>query len=255
MGVSFDRPTGGFSRRRSAWSRTATGFSCLLRAVTTALLVVYGGQATAAEFAANGYSFSDELGDFRILGVSGTGSKADPFVVDEELFGIGPVILVIRRLSAGSKTNDVTGGTLATFHLVKRVHNRSRGIWIGFDMELQEIRNRPSIYGDGLSFGQSTRKANTIRSDRFARTVRRYEPYDQLSFEAGHVDPDEIALFRLHITDLTPVSEFFLMQNPQTLYASRRRRRAAVDRSARSGLAEMRRRACGLCGYSRPVTN
>lgn len=45
------------------------------------------------------YSFSDELGGFHITGVSGSGSKDDPFVVTEELNSATPVTLTIRAVA------------------------------------------------------------------------------------------------------------------------------------------------------------
>ena len=45
---------------------------------------------------AGAYSFSDELGGFRIAGVCGTGTKDDPIVITEELNSAVPVTLVIR---------------------------------------------------------------------------------------------------------------------------------------------------------------
>ena len=41
--------------------------------------------AAGAEFSAGGYSFSDELGGFRLLSASGTGTSDDPIVVREEI--------------------------------------------------------------------------------------------------------------------------------------------------------------------------
>ena len=59
--------------------------------------------ASAAEFAAGGYSFSDELGGFRLLSASGTGTPDDPIVVVEEIAEAAPVVLVIRRLSGSER--------------------------------------------------------------------------------------------------------------------------------------------------------
>ena len=42
--------------------------------------------AKAAEFAAGEFIFSDELGGFRILSVSGTGTPSDPIVLEEEIY-------------------------------------------------------------------------------------------------------------------------------------------------------------------------
>ncbi len=52
--------------------------------------------ASAETRAAGGLTFSDELGGFRLISVSGTGSILDPIVIVEEITGVGPTILVIR---------------------------------------------------------------------------------------------------------------------------------------------------------------
>lgn len=176
--------------------------------------------ARAAEFSANGFSFSDELGGFRLLGVSGAGALADPFLIEEEFLSIEPVVLVIRRLDTGAENGGVRPGFWTSFHLTKRVHNMTGGVWIGFDMELQEKHRKPSVYGDGLSFQQGAANPNKSFSDRFRTAIRRFEPYDQIRFDAGHVNPGDKALFTIHITDPTPVAKFFLVQSPRTLYAN-----------------------------------
>ena len=47
-------------------------------------------------WATGAYSFSDELGGFRITGASGIGTKEDPLVITEELNSATPVTLTIR---------------------------------------------------------------------------------------------------------------------------------------------------------------
>src|SRR5215467_16246156 len=75
------------------------------------------GAAVAAPISAGGLTFSDELGGFSILGVSGSGSLADPFVVVEELHSADEAVLVIRGLTAnfGNKivTQHLTGFAIA----------------------------------------------------------------------------------------------------------------------------------------------
>ncbi len=175
--------------------------------------------AFAGVFEAGGFSFSDELGGFRILGASGTGAIDDPIVVEEELYDTGPVILVIRRLFKDGDNPWGRNGVWTAFHLEKRVHNRSRVVWSGFEVELQEIRDRPSVYGDGLSFDQGAVTPHSVMSDRFAHSKRMLEPYDRIRFSAGFLDPNGTARFKMHITDPTPADEFFLLQNPQLLFA------------------------------------
>jgi hypothetical protein len=176
--------------------------------------------ASAAEFAAGGYSFSDELGGFRLLSASGTGTPDDPIIVIEEIAEAAPVVLVIRRLVGPA----APGVRHTQFTLEKTVVNRSERIWGGFEVALQEILRRPSTYGDGLSFNQYGAEAPDVASDSFADNNRLFEPDDRIRFENGHVDPGATARFRVTITDPTPTAEFYLVQDPQLLSAGLPRR-------------------------------
>jgi hypothetical protein len=171
--------------------------------------------AEAAEFSAGGYSFSDELGGFRLLSATGVGTPDNPIVVVEEIAEAAPVVLVIRRLSGAS----APGVRHTQFTLEKTVVNRSERVWGGFEVALQEILRRPSTYGDGLSFNQYGARAPDVASDSFADNNRLFEPDDRIRFEKGHVDPEATARFRITITDPTPIAEFYLVQDPQILSA------------------------------------
>ncbi len=176
--------------------------------------------ASAAPFTTGGFTFSDELGGFRLLSVSGTGSADDPIIVEEELTGTGPVVLVIRRNVVREPTDPwARNGVWTAIYLTKVIRNRSRRIWAGFELELQEELHQPSIYGDGLSFDQGRAVPVEIASDAFARNHRLFEPYDRIRFEDGSVDPDGSVTLEIHITDPTPVREFYLVQDPQILFA------------------------------------
>jgi hypothetical protein len=173
--------------------------------------------AGAAEVSASGYTFSDELGGFRLISASGTGTPDDPIVVREELLDVAPVTLVIRNPDRADMR-----GTIATSELtlVKEVVNRSKRVWAGFEFELQEVLGKPSNYGDGLSFKQFAAKPPDVASDTFAKNERMFEPYDRIEFQDGHVDPDAMATFRVTITDPTPTAEYYLVQDPKLLSAS-----------------------------------
>jgi len=171
--------------------------------------------ARAAEFIAGGYSFSDELGGFRLLSASGSGAPDDPIRVVEEIAEAAPVTLVIRRL----RLEGLPRVQHTQFTLEKTVVNRSERIWGGFEIALQEILKRPSTYGDGLSFNQFGARAPDVAADSFADNNRIFEPDDRIRFERGHVDPGATARFRITITDPTPVAEFYLVQDPQLLSA------------------------------------
>jgi hypothetical protein len=171
---------------------------------------------SAAEFSTGGYSFSDELGGFRLLGASGSGTPDDPFVVKEELIEVAPVTLVIRNHER-FKFRGGIGQTEIT--LVKEVKNASIRVWAGFEVELQEKRGEPSDYGDGLSFKQFGAKPPDVASDTFMLNERLFEPADRIEFRDGHVDPEATATFRVTITDPTPAAEFYLVQDPKLLSA------------------------------------
>lgn len=187
----------------------------LLPLIVAGLALAGAGVATlsAAEFSAGGYSFSDELGGFRLLSASGKGTPGDPIVVREELFAVAPVTLVIRNRER-LLTHRGVGAELT---LVKEVVNRSERVWAGFEIELQEILGKPSDYGDGLSFKQFAAKPPDVASDVFAKNERTFEPSDRIEFRDGHVDPDGSAAFRVTITDPTPVAEYYLVQDPKIL--------------------------------------
>ncbi len=191
--------------------------TCSLLPQLAALIAAAGfaSVAAGAEFFAGEYSFSDELGSFRLLSASGLGTSDDPVVVVEEFPSVGPVTLVIRRHNrSGAEARPTQALTL-----VKRVLNRSNRVWDGFEMELQEILGKPSPYSDGLSFKQFGASPTDVESDAFSMNERRFEPYDRITFQGGSVDPGETVTFRVTITDPTPVREFYLVQDPNLVSA------------------------------------
>ena len=176
-----------------------------------------GASLRAAEFSAGGYSFSDELGGFRLLSAAGSGTPDDPIVVKEEFVDVAPVTLVIRNHQFLWKRGGIGQSQLT---LVKQVKNASNRIWAGFEIELQEARGEPSDYGDGLSFKQFAVEAPDVASDVFMQNERLFEPADRIEFRNGHVDPDASVMFRVTITDPTPAAEFYLVQDPKLLSSS-----------------------------------
>lgn len=193
--------------------------SRLVGTAALALVALANGGAGADEWRAGEYVFSDRAGGFEILSVTGSGTRDDPIVVEEILETSDPVTLIIRRNPPDGAQPPMSNGR--ALHLVKQVHNRSGRVWAGFEMELQEIRGRPSVYRDGLSFDQGRQEEAAIGSDRFARHRRIFEPFDRILFYGGFVDPAERSGFALTITDPTPTKEFYLLQHPQLLFSSR----------------------------------
>jgi hypothetical protein len=178
-------------------------------------LICGAGAADDGRFYAGSYSFSDELGGFRITDISGTGSTADPIVLKEELSSASAVTLVIRAarpLRPYGEAGEYANGFL---HLRGIVHNGSGLGWVEFEFELQEQLGRPSDFGDGLSFNQRKLGDEGLQSDRFSDYHRDYEPYDRLLFREGHVDPRSFATFGFFISDFTPDPVFYLRQDPR----------------------------------------
>lgn len=193
----------------------------LHRRIAATIAVAVGAGCTVAPGAAvelftGGYSFSDELGGFRLVSVSGSGTPDDPIVIVEEILEVAPITLVIRNHNFGGGSLRAVESQLT---LVKRVGNLSNRVWAGFEMELQEIQKKPSTYGDGLSFKQFAAMPPDVSSDSFADNERMFEPSDRIEFLNGSVDPGAAADFKVTITDPTPIPEFYLVQDPKLLAA------------------------------------
>lgn len=192
----------------------------ILLAVLAVLAVSMPNPAFAADptwHRAGGFEFSDRLGGFRILSVSGTGTISDPIVIDQDLGGPGPFVITIRNAKLATGTPI---GPILRLWIVSRVRNAAAGVWVGFDVELQEILRKPSDYWDGLSFDQ-TRKVDgrDFHSDRFREGERIAEPHDRVRFKNGHVDSGTAVQFSFVITDMTPRDEFYLLQEPVLLFS------------------------------------
>lgn len=188
-----------------------------------ALLVTITSNAAAASLEAGGYLFSDEQGGFRLISAMGTGSRDDPVVLVEEFTSSGPVTLTIRRLPhIFDPKKPIPPDPTVNIAIIKKVINRSGRVWVGFDLELQELFQVPSLHGDGLSFDQIGKLPGDIQSDIFPLSDRFFEPHDRIHFFNGSVNPDGAAKFSLYITDPTPVNVFYLLQQPQLLYARNR---------------------------------
>lgn len=164
---------------------------------------------------AGAYSFSDELGGFHITGASGSGTRADPITIEEELNSATPVTLTIRT-TRPIRPFDFSGAYAnGILYLRIRTLNNSGQAWVEFEFELQEILGQPSTYGDGLSFDQRSENPTTIFSSHFAEFSREFEPYDRLLFKNGKIDPLETGTFDFLITDYTPRWTFYLVQDPR----------------------------------------
>ncbi len=177
--------------------------------------------APAEDFTAGGLRFSDELGGFRLISVTGSGSASDPIVVVEEITQVGPAVLIVRghqMIALGDA--PARKAAFVNLAVIKVVINGTHRVWTGFDLELQEELKKPSPYEDGLSFDQlGSFSDQPFTSDSFSLTRRMPEPYDRVQFYDGAVDPGAAVRFNLFITDPTPAPVFYLLQEPHLIIA------------------------------------
>ena len=196
--------------------------SICIAGVLAILLALWPGTPRAAAWKAGGFIFSDELGGFRLLSVSGRGTASDPIVIVEEITEVRPVTLIIRD-ARDEEPKDAAIPLRSFLHLamIKVVINGTKRVWAGFDLELQQEITQPSVYGDGLSFDQMGVFTESFQSDSFAISRQVFEPYDRVRFQEGSVDPGATVRLRFFVTDPSPVPEFYLLQDPQLLMARR----------------------------------
>ena len=172
------------------------------------------GRAAAEPVTVEGITFSDELGNFKLVSVTGKGSIEDPFVVKEEITGPNDPVLVIKGFTRDFGNRVGTQHT-AAFAMEKIVINMTGRSWQGFQVELREIENRPSTYEDGLSFGQASTVADQYVNSSLPHSQRLDEPEDSLGFGGESIPPGGEATFRFIISDMSPLYRFFLVQRPQ----------------------------------------
>ena len=176
--------------------------------------------ANAVELNVAGFSFSDELGGFRLLSVTGHGTRESPFVINEEILETGSATLLIRRtFSQEGHKGWHPNARRHRIHIIKSVKNKTGKVWTGYHLELRQSLNVPSSLEDGLSFDQVEQVDRDVSSTRFERKQRIFEPSDRIKFYKGHVDPGEYLGLSVPITDTTPTAQFYLIQQPEFLIA------------------------------------
>ncbi|MEE8271361.1 MAG: hypothetical protein V3R98_06485, partial [Alphaproteobacteria bacterium] len=159
-----------------------------------------------------GVTFSDELGGFVLLGGSGSGTPADPFVVLERIATNAPTVLVIRGVDL-EFGNPVRTNHFVGFAMTKVVENATGDTWNGYRLELEKRLGHSSPRLDGLSFGQEYPPVQrSFSSDRFAVGTVLDEPYDGIAFGGGAVAPGDRVAFDIIITDNAPKGVFYLVQ-------------------------------------------
>ncbi|MDY0874183.1 hypothetical protein [Dongia rigui] len=167
----------------------------------------------AAPIAHQGLIFSDELGGFDLVAVSGSGTLDDPITVVERVTGNRAITLTIRNFGRDFG-NRIGSQHVAAFAMKKVVINDTGHVWRNYQMELREVTTRHSPYGDGLSFGQNSYIGLHYTKSSFPKIQRFDEPEDTLGFSGIEVAPGEEAEFSFIVSDMSPVSVFYLLQLP-----------------------------------------
>jgi hypothetical protein len=198
--------------------RSVLPLAFALTAVVLVQALLLPARSGAEPLRINGVTFSDELGGFRITGVSGMGTIDDPFIVQEEITSAEDVILVIKDIDA-SFGNRVGTHHAFGFVLTKVVTNRTSRAWTRFALELREILDSYSPYGDGLSFGQASTAGRPYGSSGFTANTETEEPYDSLEYTGGRIVPGASASMTFVISDASPEAMFFLLQQPGQVMA------------------------------------
>lgn len=182
-----------------------------LGALALAAAALSPAPARSEAFSLEGLTFSDEFGGFRLISVTGRGTRQDPFVVVEEITNPKQAVLVIRGLDRNFG-NRIGSQHLTGFYVQKIAVNNSGVPWRSYKLELREFPDHPSSYSDGLSFGQGVLDKIPSLSDKFT-DVREYdEPRDSVEFREGEVLPGDKVNFEVAITHSLGASIFYFIQ-------------------------------------------
>jgi hypothetical protein len=231
LGIVIDRRANGMARRAeivhgAQRNEGAMRFMSprpvrrLIAGTLAAGVLLMMGSAEAKTLKAGFLTFSDERGGFEIVSVTGIGLADDPIILTERIFGAEPVTLVIRADPVTADDGGLAIGGHFAIAMVKVVINDTPTSWTGFSLELQEVPGKPSGYFDGLSFDQITQfRERLATSDRFADIGVEQEPRDRINFHSGSVTRHDRAELVFNITDLTPRTEFFMVQDPEVATA------------------------------------
>ena len=197
-------------------ARRPVGEACCVALLLAGFLFLPLAPLGALELEVGGVRFSDEAGGFRLLDVTGSGVRDDPFVVVEEITDPHGAMLTIRGLDdlMRRRSSLNAGPPFIAIWLVKVVLNSTGQRWSSFDHELREHVHERSPYGDGLSFDQLGLADRPFLSDRFSQVHEHLEPADILRYRNGQVATGDRATFSYVITDTTPIPTIFLVQMP-----------------------------------------
>src|SRR5262245_8373609 len=120
----------------------------------------------AAPVVQAGLTFTEVTAGITLTGASGSGTLADPLVLNETISG-GALDEIIQINGLAGIGNLIGSSHEVGFALRKVVTNSTGQTWNFFEHELQEILGTPSENGDGLSFGQGFAAARPFTSDSF----------------------------------------------------------------------------------------
>ncbi|WP_431854712.1 hypothetical protein [Azospirillum sp.] len=189
------------------------------------VLMMGSASAWADSVTLAGLTFSDELGGFRLLSASGSGTPEDPFVVVEEVTAPEQTVLTIRgsleawpgRLAHNRIGSDHPFG----YALRKVVINRTDSVWTGYDVELQQPLGQASTQDDGLSFGEGSAFQRYAHADLFrvARVVQK--PLDSIAFSVGDVPPGGRIALDFVVTDIQERPAIFVAQRRPWMVSGR----------------------------------
>jgi hypothetical protein len=185
----------------------------ILILTVSSLFMSVMGVVRADPITREGITFSDELGNFNVVSVTGKGTLSDPFVLREDVTGPDDPVLVIRGFSRDFGNRAGTQHT-AAFAMTKIVVNKMTRAWAGYQIELRELESRHSTYEDGLSFGQGSEIADGYVSSSLPHSQRLDEPEDSLGFGGNMIEPGAEARFSFVISDMSPIGKFYLVQRP-----------------------------------------
>ncbi|HYH39503.1 MAG TPA: hypothetical protein VD860_14865 [Azospirillum sp.] len=179
-------------------------------------VLLMGSSAWADSVTLDGLTFSDELGGFRLLSASGSGTPDDPFVVVEEVTAPEQVVLTIRG-SLAARPGRLAHNRIGSDHpfgyaLRKVVINRTDSVWTGYDVELQQPLALASTQDDGLSFGEGSAFQRYAHADLFQVARVMQKPLDGIAFSMGDVPPGGRIALDFVITDIQERPAIFLAQ-------------------------------------------
>jgi hypothetical protein len=171
--------------------------------------------AQAAPITQAGLTFSEVTAGITLLSASGSGSLADPIVLNEAISG-GVLDEIVSISGLPSLGNLIGSAHTNGFALRKVVRNDTGLTWSFFDHELQEVLGTPSSNGDGLAFGQGFAAARPFTSDVFTVVNEIIDARDFVNFSGGTVAPGATVTFNFVITDNSDARDDldFLRQRP-----------------------------------------